>query len=132
VLALDGSCLQALFVRSGVLVDPAVMVADGGHVIADIDVLRHQQEVFGSVARPATCWPTLDEIGPAQLRRIAKAGEGPRPGVGADGQAPAARTAGRDLVSDTDPPRSSGRLLGRVAGGGLVGIGRRGADRRFG
>ena len=38
------------------------MIADGGEAIADIDVLRHQGEVFGQVASPATCWRALDEI----------------------------------------------------------------------
>ena len=56
--------------RGRVLVDLAVMIADGGEAICDIDVLRHQDEVFGSVASPATCWRALDEIGPTQLRRI--------------------------------------------------------------
>src|SRR4051794_27062944 len=48
--------------RGRVLVDLAVMIADGGEAIADIDVLRHQGGVFGSVASPATCWRALDEI----------------------------------------------------------------------
>src|SRR5437764_13362795 len=56
--------------RGRVLVDLAVMIADGGEAICDIDVLRHQSEVFGPVASPATCWPALDEIGPPQLRPI--------------------------------------------------------------
>src|SRR3954447_9212916 len=59
--------------RGRVLVDLAVMIADGGEAICDIDVLRHQDEVFGPVASPATCWRALDEIGPARLRRIATA-----------------------------------------------------------
>lgn len=36
--------------RGRVLVDLAVMVADGGEAICDIDTLRHQSEVFGPVA----------------------------------------------------------------------------------
>ena len=59
--------------RGRVLVDLAVMIADGGEAICDIDVLRHQSEVFGAVASPATCWRALDEIGQAQPRRTAKA-----------------------------------------------------------
>lgn len=51
--------------RGRVLVDLAVMIADGGEAIADIDVLRHQGEVFGLVASPATCWRALDEISDA-------------------------------------------------------------------
>ncbi|MDQ6524278.1 hypothetical protein RB608_11735 [Nocardioides sp. LHD-245] len=33
--------------RGRVLVDVAVMLADGGEAIADIDVLRHQSGVLG-------------------------------------------------------------------------------------
>jgi hypothetical protein len=94
--------------RGRVLVDLAVMIADGGEAICDIDVLRHQGEVFGSVASPATCWRALDEIGPAQLRRIATARAKARARVWAlSGQLPAARAAGRDngdgvVVLDVD------------------------------
>src|SRR3954451_20902792 len=59
--------------RGRVLVDLAVMIADGGEAIADIDVLRHQDEVFGRVASDTTVWRALDEIGAVQLRPIAKA-----------------------------------------------------------
>src|SRR3954451_19501503 len=72
--------------RGRVLVDLAVMIADGGEAICDIDVLRHQDQVFGAVASPATCWRALDEIGQPQLRRIAQARAKVRgPGLGADG-----------------------------------------------
>lgn len=84
--------------RGRVLVDLAVMIADGGEAICDIDVLRHQREVFGAVASDTTVWRALDEIGPAQLRRIAVA----RARVRARlwqlfGGPPAARAAGRDI-----------------------------------
>jgi hypothetical protein len=36
-------------------------------------VLRHQSEVFGPVASDTTVWRALDEIGAAQLKRIAVA-----------------------------------------------------------
>jgi hypothetical protein len=75
-----------------------VMIADGGEAICDIDVLRHQSEVFGPIASPATCWRALDEIGPAQLRRIGKARAKVRSRVWAlMGRLPAARAAGRDI-----------------------------------
>jgi hypothetical protein len=84
--------------RGRVLVDLAVMIADGGEAICDIDVLRHQSEVFGPVASPATCWRALDEIGPVQLRRIGKARAKVRSRIWAlMGQVPAARAAGRDI-----------------------------------
>ena len=59
--------------RGRVLVDLAVMIADGGEALCDIDVLRHQAEVFGPVASDTTVWRALDEIGTVQLRRIAVA-----------------------------------------------------------
>ena len=84
--------------RGRVLVDLAVMIADGGEAICDIDVLRHQDELFGPVASPATCWRALDEIGERQLRRIGKARAQVRARVWALlGQVPAARAAGRDI-----------------------------------
>jgi Transposase DDE domain group 1 len=89
--------------RGRVLVDLAVMIADGGEAICDIDVLRHQGEVFGPVASPATCWRSLDEIGVSQLRRIAKARARVRARVWA--------------LLDTMPPA---RAAGRHVGDGVV------------
>jgi hypothetical protein len=40
-----------------VLVDLAVMLADGGEAISDLAVLREQAPVFGAVASTATAWP---------------------------------------------------------------------------
>jgi hypothetical protein len=84
--------------RGRVLVDLAVMIADGGEAISDIDALRHQHELFGPVASDTTVWRALDEVGVVQLRRIAKA----RARVRARmwklfGKPPAARAAGRDI-----------------------------------
>lgn len=59
--------------RGRVLVDVAVMLADGGEAIADIDVLRHQSQVLGKVASPPTVWRALDEVTPARLKKIAAA-----------------------------------------------------------
>jgi len=59
--------------RGRVLVDVAVMIADGGEAIADIDVLRHQGGVLGAVASPPTVWRTLAEITPGRSRKIATA-----------------------------------------------------------
>jgi len=84
--------------RGRVLTDLAVMIAGGGEAIADIDVLRHQQDVFGAVASPATCWRALDQIDPARLRRIAKARARARARVWKlAGGPPAAHAAGRSL-----------------------------------
>jgi hypothetical protein len=43
-----------------VLVDMAVMIADGGEAIADLAVLWNRPGLFGQVASPATCWRVLD------------------------------------------------------------------------
>jgi DDE family transposase len=84
--------------RGRVLSDLAVMIADGGEAICDIDVLRHQPELFGSVASAATCWRALDEIEGACLRRIAKARAAARARVWQlAGGPPPARAAGRSL-----------------------------------
>ena len=56
--------------RGRVLVDVAVVLADGGEAIADIEVLRHQAPVLGSVASAPTVWRALEELTPAALNRI--------------------------------------------------------------
>jgi hypothetical protein len=54
--------------RGQVLTDVAVMLADGGEAIADIDVLRHQGSVLGRVASAPTVWRALDEVTPGRLQ----------------------------------------------------------------
>jgi hypothetical protein len=44
--------------------DLAVMLADGGQTIADLAVLRDQQEMFGPVASTPTAWRALADIDP--------------------------------------------------------------------
>jgi len=84
--------------RGRVLVDLAVMIADGGEAICDIDVLRHQSAVFGAVASDTTVWRVLDEIGTVQLRRIAKARAKARARMWQlFGGPPVARAASRDI-----------------------------------
>jgi hypothetical protein len=84
--------------RGRVLTDLAVMIAGGGEAIADIDTLRHQRDVFGSVASAATCWRALDQIDPAGLRRIATARARARARVWKlAGGPPPAQAAGRNI-----------------------------------
>jgi hypothetical protein len=84
--------------RGRVLVDLAVLIADGGEAIADIDVLRHQDEVFGQVASDTTVWRALDEIDEVRLRRIAHARAKVRVRLWKlFGGPPQARAAGRDI-----------------------------------
>ena len=59
--------------RGRVLVDLAVMLADGGETISDLAVLRDQPQLFGEVASLATAWRTLDAVNDEALDRIATA-----------------------------------------------------------
>ena len=59
--------------RGQVLVDVATVLTAGGEAIADIDTLRHHDDLLGAVASPATVWRALDEITPAALKRIGTA-----------------------------------------------------------
>jgi len=88
--------------RGRVLTDVAVMLADGGEAIADIDVLRHQAGVLGPVASPPTVWRTLDEVTPGRLKKIATARARVRRHVWTQiierhGSIPASKVAGTDL-----------------------------------
>jgi hypothetical protein len=85
--------------RGQVLVDVATVLTAGGEAIADIESLRHLDDLLGSVASPPTVWRTLDEIGPAALRRIAAARAKARRRVWPllPGGVPAAPVAGTDL-----------------------------------
>ena len=56
--------------RGGVLVDVAVMLADGGDTISDVAVLRDQPDLFGDVASHPTVWRTLEAVDEAALERI--------------------------------------------------------------
>ena len=56
-----------------VLVDVAVMLADGGEAISDIATLADQPEVFGPVASDSTCWRVLNSITAFDLVGIAAA-----------------------------------------------------------
>jgi hypothetical protein len=56
-----------------VLVDVAVMLADGGEAISDLAVLRDQPDLFGPVASTATAWRVLDSIDQALLDRMQQA-----------------------------------------------------------
>jgi hypothetical protein len=56
--------------RGEVLVDVAVMLADGGDTISDVAVLRDQPELFGDVASHATVWRTLEAVDDTALERI--------------------------------------------------------------
>ncbi len=88
--------------RGRVLVDVATMITAGGEAIADIDTLRHQEQVLGAVASAPTVWRALDEVGPGALKRIAKARAKVRAGVWGliPGGLPASKIAGTTLPAD--------------------------------
>ena len=59
--------------RGGVLVDVAVMIADGGEAISELATLRDQPGLFGPVASTPTAWRTLEAVDEAALAGIAAA-----------------------------------------------------------
>jgi hypothetical protein len=88
--------------RGRVLADTAVLIADGGRVLSDLATLRDQGELFGSVASDPTLWRALDEIGPTQRDRIARARATTRAHVwtliqARHGRIPSSRVGDRDL-----------------------------------
>lgn len=56
--------------RGEVLVDVAVMIADGGEAISDLAVLRDQPALFGEVASNPTAWRALEAVDDTALARI--------------------------------------------------------------
>jgi hypothetical protein len=56
--------------RGRVLTDIAVMMADGGNTVRGIDVLRHQRDLLGEVASPATVSRALGEVDSAALEQM--------------------------------------------------------------
>lgn len=56
--------------RGRVLADTAVMMADGGNTVRGIDVLRHQRDLLGEVASPATVSRALAEVDQQALDRM--------------------------------------------------------------
>ena len=59
--------------RGQVVVDLAVMLADGGRTISDLLTLINQPSLFGEVASVATGWRTLEAIDESALAGIAAA-----------------------------------------------------------
>jgi hypothetical protein len=53
-----------------VVLDLAVVLADGGEAIADLAVLCNQSVLFGAVASDATAWRVLDGIDAVAVDRI--------------------------------------------------------------
>jgi Transposase DDE domain group 1 len=74
--------------RGRVLVDLAVMLADGGEAISDLAVLRDQLALFGEVASVPTAWRTLEAIDEKVLVRIASARAAARAAAWAAGADP--------------------------------------------
>lgn len=59
--------------RGEVLVDLAVMIADGGTTISDLVTLSDQPDLFGPVASVATAWRTLRSVDETVLAKVAAA-----------------------------------------------------------
>ncbi len=128
--ALSGSLARRGFTpthdRGRVLVDVAVLIAGGGEAIADIDVLRHQGGVLGSVASAPTVWRALKGITPATAKRIDKARAGVRAHVWSQlpGGLPASKVADADLgetvVLDVDATLVTTHSTGIGTGSGVA------------
>lgn len=71
-----------------VLVDLAVMLADGGECVSDLKVLRDQPDLFGEVASQPTAWRVLDSIDEVLLAQLQSARAASRARVWAAGLAP--------------------------------------------
>ncbi|MBQ0906748.1 IS1380 family transposase [Micromonospora sp. U21] len=119
VTGLTGACGEALAglrQRRGVhdpgrvVVDLAVMLADGGEAISDLAVLRDQADLFGPVASDPTAWRLLSGMDSAVLVRLRDARAHAREiawaqRIEAHGGLPASSAAGRaipGLVLDLD------------------------------
>ena len=74
--------------RGRVLVDAAVMVADGGDAIGDIAAMAAQPRLFGEVASPSTLWRTLAAAGEHRVGRLKAARAAARRAVWAAGGDP--------------------------------------------
>jgi Transposase DDE domain group 1 len=74
--------------RGEVLVDVAVMIADGGDTFSDLAVLRDQPDLFGHVASTPTAWRALEAVDEGALKRIAAARAAARAKVWAAGADP--------------------------------------------
>ena len=57
--------------RGQVLVDLAVMIADGGEAMSDLAVLRNQPDLFGEVASDSTAWRSLEAVEETAREQIA-------------------------------------------------------------
>jgi hypothetical protein len=78
-VGLTGACSDALAGlrqrRGGhdpgrVVVDLAVMLADGGEAISDLAVLRDQAQLFGPVASDPTAWRLLSDLDQTMLAKL--------------------------------------------------------------
>src|SRR4051812_18226136 len=86
-----------------VVVDLAVMLADGGEAIGDIAALAQQPDLHGNVASAATAWRVLAGIDEKRLDEVGRARAGAR------GRAWLARAAKTGRVRR--PARAAGRQL---------------------
>jgi len=76
--------------------DVAVMLADGGDALTDLDALRDQGVLFGAVASDATAYRCLERLDEAALSRIRAARAAARARAWQLGEAP------RRLILDVD------------------------------
>jgi hypothetical protein len=75
--------------RGAVLAQLAVAIADEATPLSDLAILRHQPDLFGSVASTATVWRTLRALTAPRLARVAQARAAARRAAWAAGLDPA-------------------------------------------
>lgn len=80
-----------------VLVDLAVMLADGYDFVSDLKVLRDQPGLFGDVASQPTAWRLLDAIDEGLLAKLQAARAASRARAWAAGLAPETKTVTLDF-----------------------------------
>lgn len=83
--------------RGQVVCDLAAMVMAGGEAISDIDTLRGQNVLVGSVASMPTAWRTLESMTPRMLTQVERARARIRAGLWKRITVPAVPVAGRTL-----------------------------------
>lgn len=107
--------------RGKVLTPAMLMLAGGGEACADIEHLRSQEALFGSVPSDSTLYRTFRQVDPGDADRpVGCNGRGPRPGVASSRSNDWDRHGGvghRRVVA-SDPLREQGRggreLQGRL------------------
>jgi Transposase DDE domain group 1 len=105
-----------------VLVDLAVMLADGYEFVSDLKVLREQPSLFGEVASQPTAWRWLDAIDEDLLAKLQAARAAPRARAWAAGLAPGTKQVTLDFDATLGPPGGASRVMATWSARWVVGV----------